>query len=348
MLQDLDKTQNKTVCKMTHDFIINTENVNEYKYRILTDGIDYTQYMRNPVVLFMHEREFEKKEDGKGSAVIGRCLKIYKKDTDLVATIEFDEKDEFAQKIAGKVERGYIRMASMYADVKATSSDTELVLPGQVYETVTACKLVEISIVDIGGNDDAIKLSKDGKPVQLQKVKLENDRNMSHLKTIALALALSADSTEDTVLKEVQGLKLAKETAEKEASDLKVKLKGIQTAEATALVEKAVSLGLIPEALKQTQINAFESDFDGQKVTLSKLISDKEAEGDQAATHQTVKEVVLGGKGSGNGAGTQEETFDYLQKFDTVKLRKIKEENPEQYAKLAKDYANGVRHVEKK
>jgi hypothetical protein len=171
---------------------------------------------------------------------------------------------------------------------------------------------------------------------------------MSHLKTIALALALSADSTEDTVLKEVQGLKLAKETAEKEASDLKVKLKGIQTAEATALVEKAVSLGLIPEALKQTQINAFESDFDGQKVTLSKLISDKEAEGGQAATHQTVKEVVLGGKGSGNGAGTQEETFDYLQKFDTVKLRKIKEENPEQYAKLAKDYANGVRHVEKK
>ena len=46
---------------MTYEFIINTENVNEFYYRVLTDGIDYTQYMRNPVVLFMHEREFQKK-----------------------------------------------------------------------------------------------------------------------------------------------------------------------------------------------------------------------------------------------------------------------------------------------
>ena len=103
---------------MTHDFVINTENVNEYKYRILTDGIDYTQYLRNPVVLYLHERDSFK---NKGGEVIGRCIKLFVEDKKLIATIEFDEKDEFSKRIADKVAGGFIRMASMYADVIAAS-----------------------------------------------------------------------------------------------------------------------------------------------------------------------------------------------------------------------------------
>lgn len=330
---------------MTYDFIINTENVNEFYYRVLTDGIDSTQYMRNPVVLFMHEREFQKKDDKKGTAVIGRCIKLFKKGNDLVATIEFDMADEFAASIAGKVERGYIRMASMYADVKATTTDPDLVLPGQLYETVTKCKLVEISIVDIGGNDGAIRLSRDGSELKLQKINLENKNNMS-LTTIALALALSADSGEATVLKEVQELKLAKEKSDKKANDLETEIKSIRLSAATVLVEKAIQLGLIPEALKDSQLKAFEGDFDAQKVILTKLIGDKETANGQGADHTKVKEVILAGK-TGTAAATTEETFDYLQKHDVVKLTKIRDEQPEQYAKLAKDYASGVRHTSK-
>lgn len=74
---------------MKHDFIINTEDVNSYGYRILTNGIDYTQYMRNPVVLFMHERGVNAY---KGSEVIGRCTRLYKEGTTLIAEVEFDEK----------------------------------------------------------------------------------------------------------------------------------------------------------------------------------------------------------------------------------------------------------------
>ena len=69
---------------MTHDFIINSENVNEYGYRVLTSGIDYKQYLRNPVVLFMHRR-FD--DENRGSEVIGRCLKLAVSGTDLIATI---------------------------------------------------------------------------------------------------------------------------------------------------------------------------------------------------------------------------------------------------------------------
>ncbi|SCY94630.1 HK97 family phage prohead protease [Flavobacterium caeni] len=327
-----------------HTFVVNTENVNEYKYRVLTDGIDYEQFLRNPVVLYYHERYNGK---DRGSEVIGRVVKLWIEDKKLLAEIEFDVDDEFAAKIAGKVERGFIRMASMYADVLSTSSAPEDLLPGQVYETVTQCKLIEISIVDIGGNDDALKLSKcSGEQLKLKEIVLNKPDNMSHLKTIALALGKAADTGEDALLKEIQTIMLAKTNAEAQVTSLTSELKAIKLEKATKLVDRAVELGLIQDVLKPTQIAAFDVDYDGQTAILSKLIADKELESGQAGTAQTVKEVVLNAKGTTPAAPTAE-TFDYLQKHNIVKLQKMKDENPTQYAKLHEDYKNGVRHTDK-
>ena len=326
---------------MKHQFIVNTENVNSYGYRILTDGIDYKQYMRNPVVLFMHERGVNAY---KGSEVIGRCTRLYKEGTTLIAEVEFDEQDEFAKKIAGKVERGYIRMASIFAEIKEVSTDPQHILEGQVYETVTACKLVEISIVDIGGNDNALKLSKDGKPFQLKKIVTNTSNNMD-IKVIALALGMGENTKEEAVLSALHSLKTGKEKAEAEVVALKKTIRKIRTAEATTLVDKAVQLGLIPEALKESQLKQFEVDFDGQKAVLSKLVADKEAENTQQGKANTVREVVLGA--GAKPTGTANESFDYLQKHNPAKLRQLRNEEPEEYARLAKEYANGVRYTEK-
>ncbi|MBF2707517.1 HK97 family phage prohead protease [Flavobacterium soyangense] len=328
---------------MQHDFIINTENVNGYNYRILTDGIDYTQYERNPVVLYLHDRDSYR---NKGTEVIGRCLKLFKKDSQLIATIEFDENEPFAKTIADKVAGGFIRMASMYAEVIAASSEPELVLPGQLYETVTKCKLVEISIVPIGGNDDALKLSKNDGNVKLNKLNIKKE-DMSELKTIALALGKSADASESVLLDTITQVKLeASEaaTAKAKVLELEAEIKGIRLSGATVLVDQAIKLGLIPEALKASQLGAFENDFEGQTAILSKLITDKEAA--NGGTQTKVKEVVLAGK-STTGITTDDvkESFDYLQKHDTVKLAKIREEDPTKYAELAKAYANGVRYT---
>ncbi len=327
---------------MTHDFIINTEDVNEYKFRVLTDGIDYTQYMKNPIVLFMHEREFVKTDENKGSAVIGRCVNLYKRGTDLIASIEFDMEDPFAAKIAGKVERGFIRMASMYAPVLGTSSDSKHVLPGQLLETVTACKLEEISIVDVGGNDKALKLSKENTAVQLKKVNQKSENKMSELKTIALALGKPADTSESELLNTVTELKLAKTNAENKASEWEGKYIALQKSEAETIVGKAVKLGLIPEDLAEGQISLFEKDFDGQKVKLSKLIEDKEAEDVKNGKNAAIGAVVLAG-GKQTPVNTGEESFDFLQKNDPVKLSKMRAEEPQKYAQLAKAYGEGVR-----
>ena len=86
-------------------------------------------------------------------------------------------------------------------------------------------------------------------------------------------------------------------------------------------------------------------DFDGQKAVLSKLVADKEAENTQQGKANTVREVVLGA--GAKPTGTANESFDYLQKKNPERLRALRDKEPEEYARLAKEYANGVRYTEK-
>ncbi|ADX66841.1 HK97 family phage prohead protease [Weeksella virosa] len=327
---------------MTHQFIVSTENVNEYGYRILTAGIDVSQYERNPVVLYGHVRAFD---DPK--RVIGRCVKLWKEDGKLLAEIEFDEADEFAKEIAGKVERGYIRMASLHADVVETSLDSSLTLPNQIMETVTKCKLIEISIVDVGGNNDALKLSRNGSTVELRKLKSEYKNVDMSLKTIALSLALSANADENAVLDGIENLKKKAQEADKRAETAEQELEAQRVSEAETIVTEAVELGLLPEVSKPAILLAFKNDHNGQKESFAKLIADKKAELKQEAGQGTVAEIVLGAKGTKpNNHADAKECFDYLQKHDPIELKRINAEEPERYVKLAKAYGQGKRYVE--
>lgn len=323
---------------MEYKFIVNTENVNSYGYRIITKGIETEQYERNPVVLFMHQRPDYKPT---GDEVIGRA-RLSKEGDQLLAYVTFDSENEYASKIEKKVKGNFIRMCSMYADVIETSSDPALAKPGQKYETITKCKLIEISIVDIGGNDDAIRLSAGGSTPKIKLLNQKSENKMSELKTIALALGKSADSSELLVLEAVNELKLSLQKKETEVTEWKDKYIALQKSEATTIVNKAVKLGLIPEDLAEGQISLFEKDFEGQKVKLSKLIEDKEAEDVKNGKNAVIGAVVLaGGKQTPVSGG--EESFDYLQKNDPVKLAKIRTEEPQKYLQLSKAYAEGVR-----
>ena len=138
---------------MAKDFIINTSGLNSYGTRVLTPGIDLTQYKRNPVLLYMHTRGF----DGK-STPIGRVENIRVEGDELRGTPVFDMKDPFAAEIARKWEEDFIRMCSAGLEPVELSTATEYLLPGQSRATVVRSKLVEVSIADIGSNDDALQL----------------------------------------------------------------------------------------------------------------------------------------------------------------------------------------------
>lgn len=329
--------------KKTYEFVVSTEAVNSYGSRIITDGIDTEQYMKNPIVLYMHNRS---EYSALGNEVIGRTVALKKENGKLIAEIEFDEKEEFARQIAGKVERGFIRMCSIGADVIETSSDAHLILNGQTRETITKCRMFEISIVDIGGNDEALRLSKNGSPAVIQLLNQKNkiNKEMNELKTVALALGLNAETSEAVVLQKVNELKLAKENSEKETNEWKEKFIHLQKTEASKLVDKAVSLGLLPEDLKDAQLLAFESDFNGQSERFNKLISEKEAENDKKTKQKQIADVVAMTKGkpqNSNSVESDKDSFEYLSKYNVAELRRIKAEEPERYLELTRKYRKG-------
>ena len=145
------------------EVIISTEAVNSYGTRVLTSGIDLEQFKRNPVLLWMHRRAY----DGE-SMPIGKIDNLRVEDDKLIGTPVFDQNDEFARKIESKWDSGFLRMASAALEPMEVNPDPALALPGQTRATVTRSKLVEVSIVDIGGNDEALQLcGADGKQLKL-------------------------------------------------------------------------------------------------------------------------------------------------------------------------------------
>ena len=145
------------------EVIISTEAVNSYGTRVLTSGIDLEQYKRNPVLLWMHRRAW----DGQ-SMPIGKIDNLRVEDGKLIGTPVFDQNDEFARKIESKWDSGFLRMASAALEPTEVNPDPSLALEGQTRATVTRSKLVEVSIVDIGGNDEALQLcGADGKLLKL-------------------------------------------------------------------------------------------------------------------------------------------------------------------------------------
>lgn len=82
----------------TTTFILSDESLNSYGFVVQTAGIDTAQFERNPVMLYMHDRE---------SGVVGRWENIRKDGTKLIADAVFDESTELGAKIKKQVDNGF-------------------------------------------------------------------------------------------------------------------------------------------------------------------------------------------------------------------------------------------------
>jgi hypothetical protein len=135
---------------MARRFVISDERVvNCFGVRVMTAGIDISQYERNPVLLYDHNSSI---------LVIGRVENLQKEGPVLTAEFVFDMGDSFAAEIARKVEENFIRACSPNLEVLDWSDSPELMLAGQRGPTATRTKLVEISVTGIPGNDGALAL----------------------------------------------------------------------------------------------------------------------------------------------------------------------------------------------
>lgn len=135
-------------------YVVNTDNLNSYKFRVLTAGIDLSQYKNNPVLLFMHQRPTGISRNevlGLGNAIDLQ----FENDNRLTCRLSFDDKDDFAVSIYNKYESGVYNMLSPALIPLEETMDAKMMLPGQVGPTVTKSLLKEISCVDIGANPEA-------------------------------------------------------------------------------------------------------------------------------------------------------------------------------------------------
>ncbi len=332
----------------TFTFVVSDESVNVYGYRVLTAGIDLKQFKRNPVMLYMHKRNMF---DAETTGAIDYWENIRVEKNRLLADAVFDEDDEFAQKIKKKVQNKVLRMASIGINMLETSKDAKHLIKGQTRPTVVKSSLKEISIVDIGGNDNALKLyDSNNSEIELSDTilpkitkQLSNTNNMSDLKTIAKALKLSDESSIGDVLGKIADL----QQAEANLADFEKKQEAAQKEEAIKLFDKASDMGLIPEALKEGQLAAFSHDFNGTKAQYEKLFAqaEKKDKGIDTSKNQQLADFANAQSRLGKKDTVDEKlSYDYLQKHNPTKLQQLKLEDSETYKKLVADYANGVRY----
>lgn len=226
---------------------ISNDRVNSYGFRVLTDGMDVSQYERNPVLLYMHQR----------GTVIGYVKDLKKENGELTGEPVFDEATELSQRCKKQYEFGSLRMVSAGLEIVETSAAGEHLAGGQTRPTVTKSKLNEVSLVDIGSNDDAIVLTRDGKVITLGKdagcdlpllnnINNKNSKEME-LKELAVQLGLAEAATEAEVNAKLAALKQAGE----ENLKLQQENAALLAARISASVDRAIAEKRIGEDKKE-------------------------------------------------------------------------------------------------
>lgn len=315
---------------------ITNSSVNCYGTRVLTEGLDISQYERNPVLLYMHER----------GEVIGYMKDLKLEGDELTGEPVFDEASELSQRCKKQWEFGSLRMVSMGIDIIETSESPEHLAPGQTRPTIVKSKLDEVSIVDIGANDDAIVLKKNGRRVydkNINEVLRLMSNNQPNQKTMSektekvenngaqSAESLGTQSVQlqkeksgaptgnlEQLQKENEELKAQVETLKKEIDELK--LAGI-----TASVDKAIAEKRL-DAEKKSQF-----------VELGKKVGIEELEGILGAMTPKAKlsAVLNGGRALSQGSQSNSE-WKTLHDVPAEKMMELRTDRPEEYQRLYK------------
>lgn len=226
---------------------LTNDTLNSYGYRVLTDGVDTGQYERNPILLYMHCR----------GLAIGLIKDIKKEDGEITGELVFDEATDLSRQCKQQWDFGSLRMVSIGFEVIETSDAPEHLVPGQRYATVTKARLLEVSLVDIGANNDAIRLHKDGKlitlgdgadcPLPRLDHKPTNTTPQMDIKALALQLGLPETADESAVNARVEEL----QQKNAEAETLRQENDSLRLAQVTAAVDAAIAARKIPAEKKQ-------------------------------------------------------------------------------------------------
>lgn len=310
---------------MGRTVIISNSTLNSYGFRVLTEGIQLDQYQRNPILLWMHTRPWRGTKEEVN--VIGRVENLRVDGDNLLGDLVFDTNDDFAKSIEQKWDNNFLRMVSAGLEPLDWSTDPKVLVQGQTRATLVTSKLLEVSVADIGANDDALALyAEDGATIKLSAgidsniiPEITNTKTGKNMKLIALALGLAEDASEAVILQKITELRA--EAAE--VVNLRTSAEQQMNSAIAAEVQKAIELKKIKEDKKDHFVEL------GKKCGLESLQLTFQS---MSAAATARPSDILGLAKVGNSAGTG--TITKLSEVPVDQLETLRSEDPEEYARL--------------
>lgn len=296
-------------------FILNDETVeNSHGFILLNAGGKLDRFKANPVMFYNHDDD---------ELPIGNWDNLRVEGKQLLADPVFDESDEEAKRVSGKVERGFLKGASIGLRILKAEF-----IADKLY--VTEWEMIEASVVNIPSNKSSLRLySKEGvllKSPEEIKTNLnlfinKTPDNMEKIKLSAKALtALSLDENADP-----EAVSAAIEKLHERAEKAETKLAADKKQAAENLVNAAIAEGKLTADKKESFVALATADFAQAQSIIGAIPAKKELS----------KEVK-----TGTGSKEDRSGWTYLKwsKEDPKGLAKMKTDDPTAFAELTAPY----------
>lgn len=289
--------------KKNYTFVLcDGNNKNSHGFRTNVDGISLERFRNNPVMLYGHDSYSL-------DSVIGKWENIRIEDGKLLADAVFDTDDEMGKRVAGKVERGFLKGCSMGLHVISMVDTDE--------ETVAEkSEILEASVCPIPSDANAVRLyDENRKELTFEQVRLQFNNQLNN-----------QDMDKNQEKNEAAQNVAAKDA---EIANLKAQLAAAKKREVDTFLSAAVQSGKISESEKTNFAKLAEGDFDTVKAIIDAkqpkaTTSLKDLQAQTAATAP---------------AGRENWTYLKWMKEDPEGLKRLKAENPSEFERLKQHFA---------
>lgn len=319
--------------KINKEYVLSDSTVNEYGFRLLTEGYQLDEFRKNPIGYYMHRRE-------DGVALKWDELRI---ENDKVVGIPvINLSNERGEQTYDEAENGFLNAASVgHIVVLEYSTDPQLMLPGQTGPTITKWYNKECSLVDIPGNGNSLTKLYDAQENEINLVDLHTEtllikKPATTLPDLHSVLKLEDNADEHTVLTAVKHLVLKAEELEldnnklrNDRNNLRQQIDDINRAhtkyEVAALLDSALEDKKITLELKEKLALDYADNPEGLKNLISAMPAYRSIVENLKATERDKAELQW--------------NWDAFEANDPSgrKLRELKANNPDRYREIFKE-----------
>lgn len=294
-------------------FVLTDQSKNSHGFAINISKLRLERFKQNPVMLYNHDK------------LVGKWKDLEIKDGKLVGTPVFmdDEKEEHALKIKNRVEKDFVKSASLGINIIDVQWNEELDYP------IVEAEVFECSVVDIPSNANAVTLYNsdgerlEGENLQVQlsalgkpKPAIKSKSNMKLSVKSLTTLGLDNDSSDEAVNSAIQKL-------QSDYKNAQTKLELLESKEVDSLISTALKEGRITALNKEKFEKLAASDLDLAKEMIEGLPAKKKL---SEKTKKEKTKVDLNDRSSW--------TFEDWRKKDTAGLLAIKRDDPDQYDEI--------------